>query len=445
MLQARLNWLTRIFRERFGQDLYLSDYRGCVSLHFSGTTGSIIFANFEHAFKISCSDIPFTHWSSADEGWSSILGSPLPAPGALTLQKPLIEVNCDSYLIHYDIPGLTYWMLARVEEIGRFDLDKHERFPATASHAFMNHYLERPVVEEWFHLLEQVIQRQWPSVSLKQHCFFMQVSHDVDAPSRYAFAKPGQLTIRMLGDLKRREFGSFAIAPWIWFFSKQKLHRADPSNTFDWIMDLSEKHGLVSSFYFIGGRTHPPTDPQYALHQPLIRDILKHIHSRGHEIGLHPSYNTYLWPDRLKYEADQLKNVCHQEGIKQTDFGGRMHYLRWRCPDTLIAWERANLTYDATLTYADLPGFRCGTSREYPAFDPVNQNELSLRIRPLVVMEKTVIGKNYLGLGEGSAALNKFLKLKETCRAMKMPFTLLWHNTSLSPVEKRLYENVLDA
>jgi hypothetical protein len=52
----------------------------------------------------------------------------------------------------------------RVEEIGRTDLDNHERFPATSSHAFKHGYLDRPVVDEWLHLLGQVIQRQWPGV-----------------------------------------------------------------------------------------------------------------------------------------------------------------------------------------------------------------------------------------------------------------------------------------
>ena len=58
--------------------------------------------------------------------------------------------------------GLTYWILARVEEIGRTDLDNRGRIPATASHAFKHGYLDRPVVDEWLHLLGRVIQRQWP-------------------------------------------------------------------------------------------------------------------------------------------------------------------------------------------------------------------------------------------------------------------------------------------
>ena len=65
------------------------------------------------------------------------------------LVSPPIEPRADRHVVHYDIIGLTYWMLARVEEIGRTDLDNHQRFPATSSHAYKYGYIDRPVVDEW--------------------------------------------------------------------------------------------------------------------------------------------------------------------------------------------------------------------------------------------------------------------------------------------------------
>ena len=97
------------------------------------------------------------------------------------------------HIIHFDIIGLTYWMLARIEEIGRTDLDAHQRLLSTSSHAFKKGYLERPIVDEWLHILGQVIQRQWPSLELKKHLFDMKVSHDVDNPSCCGFLNFNQL------------------------------------------------------------------------------------------------------------------------------------------------------------------------------------------------------------------------------------------------------------
>lgn len=84
-----------------------------------------------------------------------------------------------------------------------------------------------------------------------------------------------------------------------------------------------------------------------------------------------------------------------------------MHYLQWRHPDTLRAWNAAGMTYDSTLSYVDHAGFRCGTCFEYQAFDPVAQEALDLRLRPLIVMEGGVFGPQYMGLGVTDATARR--------------------------------------
>jgi hypothetical protein len=335
-------------------------------------------------------------------------------------------------------------MLNRIEEIGRTDLDIHDRFPAVASHAYKHGYLERPIVDEWLHILGQVMERVWPRIVLKQHQFSMKVSHDVDNPSLYAF-KPWKTIVRMMAGhlLKRRDIGAFLTAPYIKLASRAALCPGDPYNTFDWLMEQSERHGLQSAFYFICGGNHP-NDPNYRLDDPRIRQLMRHIHGRGHEIGLHPSYGTYKRPELIAGQAQRLWAVCAEENIRQNAWGGRMHYLRWCQPITLRAWSDAGMAYDSTLSYADHAGFRCGTCFEYPAFDPVAQEGLPLRIRPLIVMEGSVIGEQYMNLGVGESALTKILELKEACRSVAGCFTLLWHNSSLTTeAEKNIYQSVL--
>ncbi len=105
-------------------------------------------------------------------------------------------------------------MLTRLEEVRRTDLDSHQRFPATSSHAYRHGYLERPIVDEWLNVLGQVIQRVWSSIELKQHEFSIKVSHDVDIPSRYAFQNLKGLIRTMGGDvLLRKDFISALKAP----------------------------------------------------------------------------------------------------------------------------------------------------------------------------------------------------------------------------------------
>ncbi|MNI43515.1 hypothetical protein D3C73_978460 [compost metagenome] len=324
-------------------------------------------------------------------------------------------------------------MLTRQEEIGRTDLDAHGRFPATSSHAFEHDYLERPVVDEWLHVLGLVIQQTWPNLRLKKNQFAIKVSHDVDSPSLYGFKSWYTVGRMMAGDLlKRRDFRAFATAPFIKFGTASKLHTADPFNTFEWIMDQSEMNNQVSAFYFISGRTDPNRDADYDLEHPAIRQLMRRVHARGHEIGLHPSYASYRSPEIINAEFKRLRKVAREEGISQSEWGGRMHYLRWDHPITLRAWANAGMDYDSTLGYADRPGFRCGTCFEFPAFDPVLCEVLPLRIRPLVAMECTIIDDIYLGLGVGKQAQQKLQELKVVCAKVSGCFTVLWHNSSLN-------------
>ena len=445
MTNSTLRWLEVIFAERFGHVWHLTLTSEGLRLQLAGAEGAIVFDTLETGFTQAHSDQPCAWWDASGEGWYSVLGGVLPAPGVAELPAPLIEARAGEHIIRYDIPGLTYWMLARVEAIGRTDLDNHERFSATSSHAYKHGYLDRPVVDEWLHVLGQVMQRQWPGVELKRHEFQMRVSHDVDQPSLYAF-KPWKTIARMMVGhiLKRRDPKAFITAPYVKLATRNSLIEADPYNTFDWLMDVSEANGLRSAFYFICGRTHAGKDADYEIEHPVMRDLLRRIHRRGHEIGLHPSYNTFRDAAALKREADRLKRVCAEEGIAQEQWGGRMHYLRLEQPTTMRAWADAGMSYDSTLGYADRPGFRCGTCFEYPAFDPVADESLSLRIRPLIAMETTIFAPHYLGLDIGESALNTLLQLKWSCQSVGGCFTLLWHNCQFEKQEeRRLYQQLL--
>lgn len=424
-------WLEKILEERFGHHFLVTASYDYLTLRLDNKDGAIYFDSLSPEFHESHSDHPCGYWPPTEEGFSPVLAKMLPTPAIETPATPLVENDrAGNIVVHYDILGLTYWMLTRLEEIGCSELDEHARFPATSSHAYKNNYLERPIVDEWLHILGQVIQLQWPRIKLKEHQFEMKVSHDVDAPARYAFQSPKGIVRAIGGDIiRRRDFRSTILGPWIWLNSRSRIHPKDPVNTFDWLMRQSEDNGLTSAFYFICGRTNPKRDAQYEPESPQIRQLMHEIHQRGHEIGLHPSYNTYRAPHLIQQEADRLRQVCKQEGIEQTQWGGRMHFLRWDQATTLKAWDDAGMDYDSTLGYADHPGFRCGTCFEYPAFDATGDRALNLRVRPLIAMDCTVMADRYMGLGSTDDAFHAFNQLKNTCRAVKGTFTLLWHNS----------------
>lgn len=441
----RDQWLQLLLKERFGILFNFSRDNNSLSLTIDAIEEkAIVFTNIDLAFYDSSLlvDMKYDEWNAELENFETKINSILPMPFSQTIKMPLIEYVGNKCLIHYDILGLAYWMLARVEEFRDVPLDSHDRFPAIESHAYKYGYLNRPIVDEWLDILKQVILNLFPNIQLKQHQFMQYISHDVDRPSKFGFASLYKLIKGMGGELLReKNILSIFTAPYIRLTSAEKISHLDPYNTFSWIMDEVEKNNLKTSFYFICGGTHR-LDADYSMKNLAIHDLLKNISNRGHEIGLHPSYETYLNPAQLQKEFFALKTICEYLGIKQKEWGGRMHYLRWKQDVTMNAWDSVGLSYDSTLAYADHAGFRCGTCYEYTAFDHQLDRILNLRIRPLIVMEATVFYYEKYGITD--AAYDRMDSLKTKCKLMQGQFSLLWHNNEfVRPKAREIFSSVL--
>ncbi|MGG1514135.1 polysaccharide deacetylase family protein [Paenibacillus oryzisoli] len=340
-----------------------------------------------------------------------------------------------------DIFGSAFFMLTRYEEYVITERDQRDRFSARSSLAFREKFLHRPIINEYLEILWACMRDLWPHMQRLPRKQRFIVSHDVDWP----FYVGGKTNPRMMKEvmsdaLKRRDLQSaYAKAKAIWSTRNGDLTK-DPFNTFRWIMDQSEKAGIRSAFYFITQETARDLDGNYSMYDREIQQLLCEIHARGHEIGLHPSYHTYSNPQRIKQQFDILLDVIQANGIYQKEWGGRQHYLRWSAPETWQHWEDAGLSYDSTLSYADYPGFRCGVCYEYSVFNVVTRKPLKLKERPLIVMEQTVLHKQYMGV-QGQEALEVIRNFHSQCKKFNGDFTLLWHNSQLvKPKELSLYE-----
>lgn len=287
------------------------------------------------------------------------------------------DINRDAYSqsdqqlsLPIDIFGSAFFMLTRYEEYVKPDRDQHDRFPATESLAYQEGFLERPIINEYIDILWMCLKQLLPGLEGKGRRFRTVVSHDVDTPFAQAFSNISHLIRNCGGDIIIRKSPALALKrARSWKSIKQGDYRQDINYTFDRIMAISEEHGLQSAFYFKTSCTDPICDDKYSIDHPYIRQLMCNIHKRGHEIGIHPSYNTYKDEKQTKLEFEKLLMVCEEEGIVQDKWGGRQHFIRWNVPITWSNWSKAGIDYDSTLTYAEHAGFRCGICYEYPVFD----------------------------------------------------------------------------
>lgn len=327
-----------------------------------------------------------------------------------------------------DIAGSIFFMLTRYEELSLPIQDEHNRFPAKASIAYREGFLNRPIVDEYIEILWACIKRLWPNLERKKQTYQVCLSHDVDEPLSVVGKSWHTVLRNVAGDLIKRQNIKLAVQR-LMVRSRGDYDR-DPSNTFAFIMDTSERYGLKSTFFFKAGCSNPRFDANYSLDNPCVQKLIQTIYARGHEIGLHPSYETYNNYELMRAEYEKLIHSAERLGISQERWGSRQHYLRWENPTTWQILDEIGINYDATLGFADHIGFRCGTCKEFPVFNLKTRQALRLRERPLLAMDTTLLADKYMGLKQ-EQILEQITRLGKICCQYGGELSLLWHNTSL--------------
>lgn len=439
-------WFLLILKERYGVDFIIERTPNRVKISLPNMENSIVinkidiaFYNYANALNIGC-----TKWSASSNGFTGIIDDELYLPYGNELTDVLIKEEFGNYIFNYDFLGLVYWILNRLEEVNSIYVDRFDRFDPKFSHAYVHGYLQRPIVDEWFDIFKQVMLRLWSTIQLQETKFRFEISHDVDRPTRYGFKNGINLIKAVLSDIKNGYISDAIIAPLVKLNSHNNLHAKDPYNTFEWILNISKKLNIKNAFYFIADGKHA-NDADYKLSYTSIQNLLKKIAEHGHEIGLHPSFDTYLNPEQLQKELLLLKDVCNKLGIHQNTWGGRMHYLRWSHPNTLQSWNDVGLSYDSTLGYSAETGFRCGTCHEYTMFNPVTYELLKLKQKPLIFMEVMCVQDTQLNLDTKNEIQNHIYELIEIVKKLNGNFTFLWHNSNLrNPLSRQLYEDTLE-
>jgi hypothetical protein len=349
--------------------------------------------------------------------------------------------GADGATLQVDVLGSAFFMLTRYEEIVIAERDEHGRFPAAASVATRAGFLGVPIVDAYVELLWDALQRAWPGLARRPRAFEVVLSHDIDDPLATLQHGPRDFVRQLGGDLAVRRDPRLALRR---LRSLTGDHHRDPHNTFDLLMEVSERHGLRSAFYFLAHRDLGPRAGPYLYEHPWVRALIGRIARRGHEIGYHPSYGTYRDAARTREELTRLRRVAEAAGVEQERWGGRQHFLRWANPDTWRNWEAAGLHYDSTMAYSEALGFRAGTCHPYRAFDLQARRPLDLEERPFAVMDVTLA--NALGLAPG-AALHAVLDIAAQCRRYQGQLGILWHNNSVlrSAREQAAYAELVAA
>ncbi|MDJ0926100.1 MAG: polysaccharide deacetylase family protein [Gammaproteobacteria bacterium] len=360
--------------------------------------------------------------------------------------KTLVQRSGPRTDLNLDVFGTAFFLLTGYEELADPAVDRLDRYPYSASVLRHQKLIERPLVDEYAELLFTVMRQTWPSLPRATRTYTVVPSHDVDVPFTHAFTALPRMLLSCGADwVRRRDLtGPFRRAR-SWWLTKRGDPSADPANTFDLLMDLSEEAGLRSEFNFIVDHSSPAMDGNYDIRHPWILEIIRRVHQRGHRVGLHCSYNSFEDSQQIAREIEILKRVSEELGIDQETWHSRQHWLRWHNPNTLQALADAGIDLDCTMTFETHCGFRRGTSHRFPAFNLLTREKLSLWQQPLLVMDATLLDGYAMDLGFGDEPREIIDSLAKRVRLFGGEFTILWHNSRLTTsAELELYRDAID-
>jgi len=256
--------------------------------------------------------------------------------------------------------------------------------------------------------------------------FAVCLTHDIDSVYRTI---PGR-GFNLAKSVYKRDKNEFSRS------IKGAFNKRNPLCNFEEIMDLEEKYGAKSSFYFLALKSG---DQDYSYDIMDLKDDIRNIRDRGCEVGLHGGHEAYNSCERICEEKKRLENALGSEVV-----GYRNHYLRFRTPDTWEHLAKAGFLYDTTFGYADCAGFRNGMCHPFRPYNLNTEEFIDIVEIPLVVMDGTLF-QTYMKF-DNDSALKFVKKIIDRVAEVNGVFTLLWHNTYLvnKTPEINLYEQILN-
>lgn len=332
---------------------------------------------------------------------------------------------------HVDVFASAFFFLTRWEEIVINKKDAHGRFIDENAWLVKNMIHTRPLVNEYASLILSLINEINIFPTAKKE-FTPIITHDVDLIARYDSVY--KVIKALVGDVVLRKSLKSLVTTFYDVYQIYFKNKKDNYDTFDYLMSLSESIGVKSHFYFIPGEVGEH-DVRYGFSEKSAKRIYKKVSDRGHIIGIHPSYDSFLNLSQVKKEIHRIESII-QSRITE----GRQHYLRINLPYSWKIWDEAGLKEDSSVGFSKHFGFRSASCCKYHVFDVVNRKKLALVENPLLIMDVSSMDFN-------KNPLRMIAPIKEILNQVKKHsgnFTLLWHNSSFrTKAHRETYEKII--
>ncbi|NQX81238.1 MAG: hypothetical protein HRT66_04495 [Flavobacteriaceae bacterium] len=323
----------------------------------------------------------------------------------------------ESTVILFDIFAFSFYLISRYEEYLPHTKDIHGRFKSDQSIAYINGFLESPLIDIWAYDLLDLLSEKYSEISVagKQYKYISTINID----SAYVYKNKGLI----------RSVGGF-----IYDFFTLKLKNVldrflvilglskDPYDTFGKIIELQKKHNIKTIFFFLTG-SYTNFDNNISISRNNFKMLIKNTVDYS-LVGIMASYFSMDDDKMLKKQKKDLENITNTNIIKS-----RQHYLRVSIPETYRILIDSGITEDYSMGYDDNIGFKASTCTPFFFYDINYEFQTSLKIFPFAFADKTLIdGLRY----SEKTALDKIKTIREEVQKVNGTLVSVFHNETLS-------------
>ena len=335
--------------------------------------------------------------------------------------KGLFPVYGKDLLMPFDVFAASFYLVSRYEEYLPQVRDKYGRFQAESTWMFENGLLQKPLVNIWALALGKRLQTVFPDLPIKTRKFSFVPTYDVDA----AWAYKNKGIYRTVGAF----FRDLAAGNYDEIRERHAVlrgKRKDPFDSFDFQFEL-QKEFKIKPIYFILCGEYDTNDKNISIRKAAFQSLIKTLGDYA-DVGIHPSFSSYLDIEKMQKEIDNLSEVLHRPLTKS-----RQHFLRMNLPRSYQKLIELDISDDYTMGFASQAGFRAGIADTFRFYDLENDVVSNLRVHPFALMDGTM--RDYLNLDVDSS-LELAKQLIDEVKAVGGTFIYLTHNETLGG-EKR--------
>ena len=336
-----------------------------------------------------------------------------------------------AYSIDFDIFSACFYLVTQYQHYHSYAFDEHGRHMDPKEPHPYKELQSQPIAEIYANHLFSKLIILYPALHQKPKVFDYKITFDIDSPYLHKHKSAIIALGSMFKNLMRLKWSTVSTQV------KVMLGAQDPNDVFDYILEKVYKNKIL--FFFLISR-HSKHDGRHTYKTKAYTSLIKKIAVSGIDIGIHPSYTSYMDSEMIQKEISMLEKITERKIC-----ASRMHFLKYRLPETFAYLSQSGITDDYTICPIHHTGFKSYMIRPYKWFDLSTNSISDLTLHPTLVMDRTL--QKYMQL-QPEQAWVEIKNIIDITRSYNGIFTILFHNDSLSETDawrgwKMVFENTI--